>query len=360
MLRSPPVSRALIVHRSEVALGELRDILRGRVECDLARGSAEAIGRFADADYDVVVLDHRPPDSDATEMLRATAAAAPDAIVILMTPGREAAERIEEQADARVFRFLGGPDQRWQLPGIVAEGLRLRRIERERRELVQKLSADHARLQRREKLLDAVVRERTKDLEAAYVDLKAANRQALLGLAQAIEAKDPYTKGHCARVAEHTLTLAAACGYPAEEMENLEYASFLHDIGKIGIKDAVLLKPSALEPCEWEHMRQHPVVGDAIASQIEMLKPMRPAIRNHHERWDGTGYPDGMKGHDIPLAARIVCIADAFDAMITDRPYKRAIPYPECLNFLRRGAGRQFDPELVEFFCRERIGEGLD
>ena len=354
------MARALIVHRSEVALAELREILKRRISCDTARDAEGAIARFAEADYEVVVLDHRPPEWDATELLRAIFAAAPEALVILMTSDPESAFRLDEANPGKVFRFLGGPEQRWQLPGIVVEGLRLTRLEREQRELVKKLSAEHQKLQKREKLLDAVVRERTKDLEVAYIDLKAANRQALLGLAQAIEAKDPYTKGHCARVADYTMTLARACRYPSGDMENLEYGSFLHDIGKIGVRDAVLLKPSALEPEEWQHMRIHPVVGDTIASQIEMLTPMRPAIRNHHERWDGEGYPDGMKGEVIPLAARIVCIADAFDAMITDRPYKRAIPYPECLAFLRKGSGKQFDPDLVEIFCRERVGEEFE
>lgn len=351
------MSRALIVHRREAALGELRDVLKARIPCDTARGIEEAIARCGTTEYDVVVLDHRPPEYDATEVLRAILVAAPNALVILMTTGAEAAQKLDDAAPGKVFRFLGGPDQRWQLPGIVAEGLRLTRMEREQRDLVKKLSLEHGKLQKREKLLDLVVRERTKDLETSYVRLKAANRQALLGLAKAIEAKDPYTKGHCGRVAEYTMAVAIACGYPAAELETLEFASFLHDIGKIGIRDAVLLKPAALEPDEWQHMRIHPVVGDTIASDIEMLKPMRPAIRNHHERWDGTGYPDGMKGLDIPLGARLVCIADAFDAMITDRPYKRAIPYEECLLLLRKNAGKMFDAELVEVFVQNRVGE---
>ena len=149
--------------------------------------------------------------------------------------------------------------------------------------------------------------------------------------------------------------LAHACKYPEEDMEVLEFASFLHDIGKIGIRDSVLLKPGPLDDGEWIHMREHPVKGYEIASKIEMLKPIMSAVRNHHERWDGTGYPDKMKGDAIPLAARMVAIADAFDAMITDRPYKAGLPLAECKQLLRKHAGGMFDPDLIEIFISRGV-----
>jgi len=209
---------------------------------------------------------------------------------------------------------------------------------------------------RRETLLDVVVRERTKELEESYLKLKAANRQALFGLAEAIEAKDPYTKGHCGRVAAYSLVLAKEAGYPVDGLETLEFGAFLHDIGKIGIRDAVLLKPGPLDDVEWTHMREHPVKGYDIAMNIAMLHPIMPAVRNHHERWDGSGYPDKMVGEDIPLVARIVAIADAFDAMATDRPYKVALPLDECEAVLRKTAGKMYDPELIAVFCDRHLG----
>ena len=200
------------------------------------------------------------------------------------------------------------------------------------------------------------MKERTKELEESYEKLKAANRQALFGLAEAIEAKDPYTKGHCGRVAAYSLVLAKEAGYPVDGLETLEFGAFLHDIGKIGIKDAVLLKPGPLDDVEWVHMREHPVKGYEIASKIEMLKPIMSAVRNHHERWDGSGYPDKMVAEEIPLAARIVAIADAFDAMATDRPYKQALPLEECEAVLRKTAGKMYDPELIEVFVTRHLG----
>jgi response regulator RpfG family c-di-GMP phosphodiesterase len=350
------MERALVIHRSEAGLGEIREALKTVIPCDLALTEEEAIGRLGRADYGVVIIDQPPPGRDVSATVDAILAAAPDALIVVVTRSIEYARGLEERAPGKVFRFLGGPEQRWQLPGIVAEGLRLVKLEREQRELVKRLGGEYGKLQKREKLLDTVVRERTKELEVAYHKVKEANRQILLALAEAIEAKDAYTKGHCGRVAAYSMALGRACNYPEAELEALEYGSFLHDIGKIGVRDAVLLKPGPLVDDEWTHMRIHPIVGDTIASQIDMLGPMRPAIRNHHERWDGTGYPDKMVGADIPLAARIVCITDAFDAMITDRPYKRALPIDECYRLLRKGAGKQFDPQLVELFIVNRIG----
>jgi putative nucleotidyltransferase with HDIG domain len=189
--------------------------------------------------------------------------------------------------------------------------------------------------------------------------LKAASRQALLGLAEAIEAKDPYTKGHCGRTAVYAMALGREARLSESDMEVLEFGAFLHDIGKIGVRDAVLLKPGALDDDEWKHMKIHPVVGYQIAVQLDMLKPMIACIRNHHERWDGTGYPDRLKAEDIPLLARIVCLGDAYDAMATDRPYKKAIPMEECKQILRRQAGPQFDPELVDLFISRGIMESF-
>jgi putative nucleotidyltransferase with HDIG domain len=227
----------------------------------------------------------------------------------------------------------------------------------QQRDLVRKITNEHQKLQRRETLLDVVVKERTKELEDSYLKLKTANRQALFGLAEAIEAKDPYTKGHCGRVAAYALVLAQEAGYPRDGLETLEFGAFLHDIGKIGIRDSVLLKPAALDDSEWQHMREHPLKGYEIASQIEMLKPIIGAVRNHHERWDGNGYPDGQKGENIPIVARVVAIADAFDAMATDRPYKAAMPLAECEAMLRKQAGKMFDPDLVTIFVGRHVGE---
>ena len=239
----------------------------------------------------------------------------------------------------------------------MSEGLRLQKLEREQKELIKKLSGEYSKLQKREKLLDTVVKERTRELQIAYDSLQTNSRQALLGFAEAIEAKDPYTKGHCGRTSVYSMSLGREIGLSSSELETLEFGAFLHDIGKIGVRDAVLLKPAALDDDEWKHMKIHPAVGSTIASQLDLLRPIIPCIRNHHERWAGGGYPDNLAGEKIPLLARIVAIGDAYDAMATDRPYKASLPVSECVEIFKRTAGAQFDPMLVDSFIRSGIME---
>lgn len=349
--------RALVVHTQPEALGELVEILSGpQLTVDTARSATEALHKVSSSEYAVIVCDHRPGELNGIDLLERTIAFCPDAMRIVMVGDPDAMAQVEVKPAGTFFRFFGKPWERRQLTGIVAEGLKLHRLEREQRELIKQLGVEYQKLQRREKLLDVVVRERTKELEESYNKLKIAHRQALLGLAEAIEAKDAYTKGHCGRVAAYAMALAREAGYPDEQMESLEFASFLHDIGKIGVRDSVLLKPGPLDEDEWAHMRTHPVKGYEIASQIQILHPTMPAIRNHHERWDGKGYPDGLRGEAIPLSARIVAIADAYDAMATDRPYKKALPLEECEGLLRRNAGIMYDPALVALFVTRHLG----
>src|SRR5262245_5767253 len=349
--------RALCVHGQPEALGEFVDILTGpQLVVDTARSATEAMHKVSAQDYAVIVCDHKPPELNGIELLEKTVAFCPDAMRIVISGDPEAAAQLELKPLGTVFRFFSKPWERRQLRSVVAEGLKLHRLEREQLELIKRLGNEYQKLQKREKLLDVVVRERTKELEESYQKLKAANRQAILGLAEAIEAKDTYTKGHCGRVAAYAMTLASESEYPDDGMEALEFASFLHDIGKIGIRDAVLLKPGPLDEKEWEHMRLHPLKGYEIASQIDILKPCMPCIRNHHERWDGKGYPDGLKGDEIPMSARLVAIADAYDAMATDRPYKRALPLEECEKLLKKNAGAMFDPDLVQIFVLRGLG----
>jgi putative nucleotidyltransferase with HDIG domain len=279
-----------------------------------------------------------------------------------MDPSAASFERLDKRADAEppIVRYSGGPGEGSRLRALVYEGLQMLQLIQQQKDLVAKLSGDHRKLQNREKLLDVVVKERTAELEESYLKLKAANRQALFGLAEAIETKDPYTKGHCGRVAAFSMVLAEAAGYPEEGLETLEFGAFLHDIGKIGIRDAVLLKPGPLDEDEWMHMREHPVMGYEIATKIEMLKTIIPAVRNHHERWDGKGYPDKLVGEAIPVSARIVAIADAYDAMSTDRPYKHGLPLDDCEKLLRKNAGKMYDAKLVELFCNNHLGAIYD
>ncbi len=352
--------RALVAHPQTEALGELAELLGSTgLAVETARSTVEALNKLRANQPHVIVSHHVSGSFDGVSMLEASVLHAPEALRIALVSSPDEAVELDYRPahGGTIIRLVARPSERSRLVALVNEGVKLLGLVEQQRDLVRKLSIDQSKLQRRETLLDTVVKERTKELEESYEKLKAANRQALFGLAEAIEAKDPYTKGHCGRVAAYSLILAREAGYPAEGLEALEFGAFLHDIGKIGIKDAVLLKPGPLDDAEWIHMREHPVKGYEIASKIEMLKPIMSAVRNHHERWDGSGYPDKMKAEDIPVAARIVAIADAFDAMSTDRPYKQALSLEECESILRKTAGKMYDPALIEVFVGRHLGE---
>lgn len=351
--------RALVAHPQTEALGELAELLGSTgLAVETARSTVEALNKLRAQPAHVIVAHHVSGSFDGVGMLEASVFHVPEALRIALVSSPDEAVELDYRPahGGTIIRLVARPSERSRLVALVNEGVKLLGLVEQQRELVRKLSIDQTKLQRRELLLDTVVKERTKELEESYEKLKAANRQALFGLAEAIEAKDPYTKGHCGRVAAYSLVLAKEAGYPVEGLETLEFGAFLHDIGKIGIKDAVLLKPGPLDDAEWIHMREHPVKGFEIASKIEMLKPIIGAVRNHHERWDGSGYPDKMKAEEIPVAARIVAIADAFDAMATDRPYKAALPLEECEAVLRKTAGKMYDPELIEVFVSRHLG----
>jgi HD-GYP domain-containing protein (c-di-GMP phosphodiesterase class II) len=194
--------------------------------------------------------------------------------------------------------------------------------------------------------------------------LEAHYTVTIEALVSALEARDPYTEAHAGRIRDIAMALGAALQLPREESRALKLGSILHDVGKIGIADAILLKPGPLSDDEWQVMRSHPEIGERMLGGIDFLVPALPIIRHHHERWDGTGYPDGLLGEGIPIGARIVSVCDAFDAMTSDRPYRRALSRVAACDELLRAAGRQFDPacaqllvDIVSHMGEERLEE---
>jgi putative two-component system response regulator len=175
-------------------------------------------------------------------------------------------------------------------------------------------------------------------------------QDVLIALASAIDAKDPVTEHHCDRVAEQATILAQALGLSDSAIEAVTYGAVLHDVGKIGIPEAVLSKPGDLTASERAEMQRHPVIGDGILRPLHLGSIVGPIVRGHHERWDGTGYPDGLKGEAIPIGARIVAVVDSHDAMTHDRPYRPALSGDEAREELLRSRGTQFDPEIVDAF----------
>ncbi|KAF1081996.1 MAG: hypothetical protein GQF41_1636 [Candidatus Rifleibacterium amylolyticum] len=190
-----------------------------------------------------------------------------------------------------------------------------------------------------------------KNLQRAYIDTLSA-------LTSAIDAKDSYTRGHSERVTELSIKLAEYFGVAPEEVEKIKLGGLLHDIGKIGIHEGILNKPGRLDDEEFEVIKSHPDLGVRIMGKVEFLESIVPIIRYHHERYDGKGYPEGLSGEKIPLLARIVSVVDTFDAMTTDRPYRKAMSIDAALAEIERCAGSQFDPEIAAHFVRMIKSEG--
>ena len=186
---------------------------------------------------------------------------------------------------------------------------------------------------------------RTDELERA--------ESVLFSLARSIEGKDPYTHGHCERLAEESVLLGERVGLSDDQIIALRRAGVVHDIGKVAVPDAILLKPGRLTPEEWEVIRQHPIVGERICAPLKSFRSVLPIIRHHHERYNGTGYPDGLRGDEIPIAARVLQIVDVYDALTTERPYKKAFSLAEALTTMREEVAKGWwDPQIFDTFER--------
>jgi len=202
------------------------------------------------------------------------------------------------------------------------------------------------------------IQDRIKLLQQAAEENRALFMNAIKTLAAAIDAKDPYTHGHSERVTKYAVKIARNMGLSKEEIENIKIAALLHDVGKIGISDAILQKPSQLTEEEYAIMKQHPVLGGNIMNQIPQLREIIPGMNYHHESLDGSGYPLGLKGDEIPMSARIIGVAAAFDAMTTERPYQKPFTHAEAMEKIRSMAGRKFDFQVVEALAKENSNGG--
>ena len=187
---------------------------------------------------------------------------------------------------------------------------------------------------------------RTKRLNDQLVNVE----NIILSLAIAIEAKDPYTEGHVDRVASYALSLGGETGLAPWELQLLRKAAILHDVGKIGVNELVLLKPGPLSADEFNHMKSHTLIGERICRPLQQDRLILEVIRHHHERYDGKGYPDGLAGEDIPVAARIMAVVDAYDALTSDRPYRNRLSQEQARQILKQEAGKQFDPKIATAF----------
>ncbi len=333
--------RVLIVDDEEMICSILaRRLGREGYSCVTANNGREALNHFYKGNFSLIISDIKMPEMDGMELLKKVKALNPKTMMIIITAYAE----IDVAVDAMRF---GANDFIMKPVNLDLVVLSVKNV-LEKKRLEDELETYHQNLER-------LVEERTGRLQQAYRTLKRSHLDSVKVLTEAIDAKDPYTRGHSDRVRRMSLEIAKNMDFTEERLESLEYGALLHDIGKIGIKDEILQKVGPLNSDEYQYIQEHPLIGVKIIEGIEFFKDKVPMIRHHHEHFDGTGYPDGLVGEAIPLEARIIAVPDAFDAMTSLRPHRKAMPLEDVLSELELCEGKQFDPLILDIFLRKRI-----
>jgi response regulator RpfG family c-di-GMP phosphodiesterase len=332
------VSPRILIVDDEIEITEiLADLLSEDYECSRAGSAEEALTRLQQGEFQLVISDITMPGMSGLDMIPHVKELSPDTVVVMIS-GMQTVESAIGALRLGAFDYLMKPFDLRQVEAVVKRAL-------EHHDLV-------VAKQRYENHLEELVEQRTAELDRALNSLEGAYRSTLKALTAALETRDSETHGHSERVVSYSLRLGREYGLNSDQMKSLEFGSLLHDIGKIGVPDSILRKPAKLTEEEWVRMREHPLHGQQILRGIEFLQGASRVVAQHHEKWDGTGYPLGLRNEDIDICARIFSVADAFDAITSDRVYRRGKPYEAAAQELDDWAGRQFDPKVVEAFHR--------
>ena len=330
--------RILVVEDEEHIRLLLQQLLSGAgYRCDVAADGGQAIEMLRKSSYSLVLADILMPVRSGLELLKEARGVCPDTAFIMITAVYDtdtAVEAMRLGAD----NYLLKPFHLAQVTVSVEKALYRRQLLLENRDYQLNL--------------ERKVDERTEQLRDAMKRLEESYKSTLEILRAALDARDIETYAHSERVTLYALRLAREVGIEGREVEVLENGVFLHDIGKIGIPDAILLRPGKLTEQEMDVMRTHAELGMRLISRVDFLRDAAEIVYSHQERYDGTGYPRHLKGEEIPLGARVFSVVDALDAMTSDRPYRRAVPFPVAAQEIARVSGCQFDPKVVEAFLR--------
>jgi len=328
--------RVLIVEDDRQVRAALHEVfLSNGYTCQVTANGREGLEAFEASRPPLTITDIKMPVMDGLEFLRQVRAKESDAAIIVLTGVGDVKVAVESLKHG-AYDFILKPVNMDQILLAAERALERRQLLIERRDY--------------QVLLERRVTEATRDLARTIEELESTYQATLEALGSAIETRDVGTEMHSRRVHEYSLALARAHGVPPAQLRDLAQGVLLHDIGKIGIPDAILLKAGPLSAEEWRIMRTHPDLGRRIVERIPFLRGAIPIVYHHHERWDGAGYPLGLTGEAIPLGARVFAVADAFDALTFDRPYSRAIPFDEARGRIRDSSGTHFDPAVVETF----------
>jgi len=331
------VRRALYVDDDPLVLRAVRRALSNTgITVETAESAEAGLGLLEDQEFPVVVSDYRMPGQNGIQFLERVRHAWPDTVCILVS-GQADVDTVANAINrVGLFRFLVKPWDVQDLKNAIRHGCDHFDLLRENRSLARALEQKNTALREVNLRLDKEVQRRTAEL--------------LLGLLNALDLRDTETQGHSRRVALYARRLAEELVLPPDEIVEVERGALLHDIGKIGVSDTILLKPGKLTPEEWNEMRRHTMYGFEILRLMDFLGKARLVVRNHHERFDGKGYPDALSGEEVYIGARIFAVIDTYDAMTSDRPYRKALPASAAREELTKHRGSQFDPRCVDAF----------
>jgi putative nucleotidyltransferase with HDIG domain len=348
-LEMPPLTPNFLIVDDDESILKLISVIikRQGYFCDRASSIEEASILLKNNCYDIVFLDLILPDGSGIGLLEERSIFKEHAIVVIITGEHKlttAVKAIRKGAYDFIFKPFTLALFEERLAKVVDEW--------------------HSRMRCKyyQSCLEHLVNAATGKLYEASAQIEHVYDTTVAALGAALDLRDPETEDHCQRVAENSLRLGKSLGLPEKELRNLKWSAYLHDIGKIGIPEHVLSKSSGLTPEEMELIKVHPLLGYKMISKIEFLENATDVVLFHHEKYDGSGYPYGLQGKDIPLVARIFAITDAMDAMVYDRPYRQALPFSEFVKELKRESGKHFDPDIVKKFleCPEQtwqVGE---
>jgi putative nucleotidyltransferase with HDIG domain len=324
----------------------------GDYDITVESGLPAAIESFSRQSFDLVII--KPPLAKFSAAFSVTEIknADLDAVIIILLDSRDEDE-INGLIEVGGYDFLISPVNTDKLKFAIDKGIKLRVLLATNREVSVRLKQNNQALEKQNMLLVKRIEDATTNLSRLYEDLRSTYLRTIRVLAQAIDARDHYTHSHSENVARYAVEIANFMKLPPKDIEVMRQACELHDLGKIGIGDNVLLKGSGLTEQEWEEVRKHPVIGAQILEPLTFLNGVVDLVRQHHEHYDGSGYPDGRKGNDILLGARIIHIADAYEAMRSARSYRKK-PFfkEEAILEIKRNSGTQFDPKLVVVFLK--------
>jgi putative nucleotidyltransferase with HDIG domain len=310
------------------------------------------IETFKTKDFDLVITKFGMPDMEGVRLLKELKVVDSESVIIVIAEAASA-DILQDIFRLGAYEIFTKPINVERLSFVIRKGIELHSVSISNKKLIQSLEEHSRALQKQNILLAKRIEESTKNLSRLYEDLRSTYMRTIKALAQAIEAKDPYTHSHSENVAKYAVTIAEQMGLSRDNVDIIRDACELHDLGKIGIHDSILSKDSELNPQEWEQIKQHSLKGAQILTPLTSLKEVILLVRQHHEHWDGSGYPDGHKGEQIPLGARIIHLADAYDAMTSARSYRKIpLTKEEAVAEITKNTGTQFDPKVTEAFLK--------